>query len=129
MSDITIDLPGKFDGFFSGSSVAQESLEKLTVDAGGYAGSVGLRKVYDAARRITRGKGYSLRLTIPRDENAADIIECLRDYADTCATVNEDNAYGRGLDPQDRNDAYGEMMGGRKVRDLCDKALADLDAK
>lgn len=126
---ITIDLPGKFDSYFDGSSVVQESLDRLTVEAGGYPGSIGLRRAYDASRKIVRGRGYSLRLTIARDEHARDIIECLRDYADTCAKISADNAYGSGLDPSDRNDAYGEMMGGRKVRELCDQALATLDPK
>lgn len=120
---VIIDMPGAFDSFFSLSGVGQGI---VGLRESGYPGAPGLYKAYQESTRITRGKGYSLRLTIPRDEHTHDVLDCLRDYADTCAKVNEDNAYGTGLDPADRNDAYGEMMAGRKTRERCDKLLAEL---
>lgn len=121
---ITIDLPGKFDSFFSGSSVGQGQTD---MKVSGYPGAPGLYKAYTEARHIKRGKGYSLRLTIPVDEHTRDVLDCLWDYADTCAVVNQDAAYDSTGSPEDRNDAYGEMVAGRKVCERVTALLLDLE--
>jgi hypothetical protein len=118
---ITIDLPGKFDNFFSGSSVGQGQFD------GSYPGGECLYKAYMESKRITRGKGYSLRLTIPVDEHTRDVLDCLRDYGETCISANKDST-GSDNEPEVRSDAYGEIAAGRKVCERVDAALKGLDA-
>lgn len=129
MSDITIDIPGKFDGFFDGTSLMQYSQPEDLIADWGQAGVV-LREAYENCRTIKRGKGVTYRITLPRDgELTREAIGILSTYAETCAVANRDSAYGRGLDPEDRNTAYGEMIAGQKVYARCATALTELDAK
>lgn len=109
---ITINLPGKFNDFFSGSSVGQG---QTSLEATGYPGAPGLYAAYLAAERRKVGKGYSYRLTIPVDEHTDDVLRCLWEYADTCYWVNLD-------EPETRDEA----RAGQVVRDRVEGAQAAL---
>lgn len=121
---VIIDVPGKFDSFFSGSGVGQG---QVSMEQSGDLGAPGLYKAYCESERIIRGKGYSLRFIVPRDDLTLEVLGCLRDYGDTCYHANRDNATGVGLDPEDRNSAYGEMMAGSIVVERVDAVLKMLD--
>jgi hypothetical protein len=87
MTTVTIDLPGKFDSDFSGSSVGQGQTA-----TSGYDGAALLYAAYKAGREIKRGKGYSLRLTLTgTTEEVTDALYCLFDYADTFVATNGDD--------------------------------------
>lgn len=107
---ITINLPGKFNDFFSGSSVGQG---QTSLKDTGYPGAPGLYAAYQNAERRKVGKGYSYRLTIPVNEDTDAILDCLWHYADTCYSVN--------LDEPDTRD---EARAGLIVRDRVEDAQA-----
>lgn len=119
---ITIDIPGAFDSFFSLSGVGQGETSR---EKAGYLGAPGLYKAYTDSARINCGKGYRLRLTIPRDEMIDAVLYCLWHYADTCYCVNQDNA------SSGDNEARTEMRAGQttrlRVEDLADVLDLDLD--
>jgi len=77
-----VDMPGAFDGYFSGTGVAQG--EGYSMNADLERGGRELEAAYKSSRRIKRGKGYSLRLALPSVEAA----QVLAEYAETCITVN-----------------------------------------
>lgn len=80
----TINLPGAFDSWFSGTGVAQGN-------TGEDNSLVLLAEAYRAAVRIKRGRGYSLRLSLPENaEEREDLLHALRDYADYCLVANSD---------------------------------------
>lgn len=111
MDTITIDLPGKFVEFFEGSSIVQENLAELEA----YAGPSGLmlRAAWEAAQKITRGKGYSYRLNLTA---SADAVDLLKSYAEACLAGAVDNQ------------EYAEADAARKMITRCDAALATLGA-
>lgn len=108
---IEIDMPGAFDSFFSMGSVGQGLL-----DQAGYEGAPGLYAAYDGSRKINRGKGYSLRLTIPADDMLEDVLYCLWHYAVTCAEVNKDNAHE---DPEARTEMYAGRTMAQRVETVA----------
>jgi hypothetical protein len=115
---LTIDLPGKFDVYFSGSGVAQGQTENdPTLEK--------LHAAYKAAVVIRRGKGRAIRLTLP-DEGATDILVALIDYADTCYVVNSDLASDRTVEARDRFDALGEQQAAMRVIERARKLLDQL---
>jgi hypothetical protein len=111
--DVTIDMPGKFSGFFSGSSVGQGQIEDS-----GYPGAAALWEAYRHARRIHRGHGHTVRLTFPRAD-AADALACLDAYAESCLVANSDYP------------DHAEVASARTMRDRIGAvyvALGDVDA-
>lgn len=76
MITYTVTMPGAFDSWFSGSSVAQGQ-------TGGEACMESLHAAYRVAvpRRIGR-RGYTLTLRLD-----ADALDCLQDYAETSAEI------------------------------------------
>lgn len=121
---IVIDLPGKFDSFFSGSSVAQNP-KNYSHEADSQAGAEHLHAAYIDREMIPRGKGHSLRLRLagPFDlvESALDV---LTDYTDACRVANGDAAGDRYADPSDRASARAEITASLKVDERVAKALA-----
>lgn len=103
----TVTIPGKFDGFFSGSSVAQGE--------GGYSRNPELQAGADCLHTAYRdriykgaGKGYSLQLRCL----TYDAVRVLADYASTCIAVN------------DEEPDYAERSAARKVLMACETILA-----
>lgn len=111
MDTITIDLPGRFVEFFEGSSIVQESREEV----GRYAtGGLVLRDAYEAAQKITRGKGYSYRLTFTVDADTAVVLNLLEGYAEACLAGAQDNQ------------EYAEADAARKVINRVEHAIAKM---
>jgi len=99
-----IDVPGAFETYFSGTGVmaGQQYTDEPEIERGARE----LRVAWLAARRITRGRGYSLRLELPSDEAACVLAE----YAMWCLGANAD-------EPE-----YSEMDAARKVLRRVEKA-------
>lgn len=123
---VVIDLPGKFDSFFSGSSVAQNP-ENYSHEADQQAGADHLHAAYIDSEHRRIGKGYALRLTLA---GPSDLVEAslgvLTDYADNCRVANQDAAEDRYSDPSDRASARAEITASRKVDERVEKALAQV---
>ena len=121
---VTVDLPGKFDSFFSGSSVAQNP-ENYSHEPDQQAGADLVHAAYIDSEHRRVGKGYALRLTLA---GPYDLVESalgvLTDYADNCRVANQDAAEDRYSDPSDRASARAEITASRKVDERVDKALA-----
>lgn len=115
MDTITIDLPGRFCEWFEGSSIVQEPRDGLAHYAG--PGGPVLRDAWDAAQKITRGKGYSYRLTLTVDDLTTETVDLLKSYAEAC------------LPGATENQEYAEADACRKVIARCDFASAKLTAK
>lgn len=81
----TVIIPGKFDGYFSGSSLAQGE-GKYSNDPVKQTAADVLYEAYQSRTKIRSGKGYRLRLA--RLTVAA--VAVLADYASTCIVVNGD---------------------------------------
>lgn len=81
---VVLDLPGKFDVFFSGSSVGQGQVENS-----GYPRARETYELYKSATHFKRGKGYSTRMFVPK-EVAQGVLYTLWQYADSCIVANSD---------------------------------------
>lgn len=120
-----IDLPGKFDSFLSGSSVAYSG-DGYSDDPLLQAGAESLHTLYRAARRVKIGKGYAVRLMFDgKAYRAYNMLLVLDDYADSCVVANSD-AVGEG-DPEDRAAARAETAAARKVRERIQVLFEMLD--
>lgn len=76
MTTYTVTIPGAFDSWFSGSSVAQGQ-------TGEDAGMESLYSAYRYAPRRRFGRrGYTLTMRLD-----ADALDCLQDYAETAAEI------------------------------------------
>lgn len=106
-AEVTVVLPGKFDGFFSGTSVAQGE-GNYSRDPVLQAGADLLYERYRDRFVVRAGRGYRVRL----DRLTLDAVTVLRDYADTCVFVNED-------EPD-----HAEVAAARKVLAECDRLLS-----
>lgn len=100
---LTIDLPGRFDGFFEGTSEAQ-----------GDNGKTPLYLAYQTGKIINRSRGYSMRLTLPT-EDAEEILRVLREYAGDCIYFNQDQMREPGT--------QAEVAAARLVINRCDVLL------
>lgn len=117
---ITIDFPGKFDSFFSLTGMAQgqvdDDIQRLLLQA------------YTDSRYIKRGKlGYTLRLTIPVDDNTREILQEIAEYGDYCCGANRDTVSDRTADPSDRDSARGEIKAARKVIAQAQALMKELE--
>lgn len=114
-SCITIDLPGKFDGFLEGTS-----------EIAGENGKTPLYVAYKAARYIRRGKGHTVRLSFSADdvESVREALLVLREYAESCIDCNQDLL----SDPDTRGEVAGEVAGAKVVITRVDNLLANLPA-
>lgn len=104
MSDesLTVEFPGAFDCFFSGTSVAQgDPWSHIPEEE---AAAVCLRESYKRAKRIKRGKGYSVRL----EGLTVDAVSILACYAYYCL---DGNYHG--------DKEYSEMDACRRVMERC----------
>lgn len=110
---MTIDVPGAFDRFLEATSEVQ-----------GDNGDTPFRLAYNASDRIVRGRGYSLRLRFSRAD-ADEIVDVLRDYAETCIACNEDLM----SDPDTRSEVAAEVAAARRVIGRCDELAAELKAR
>lgn len=88
----TIELPGKFDSFFSGTGVVAG--DPYSDDPLLETGARLLEAAYHDRYLIRRGKGYSLRLDIGSHATSEEIVTAalhvLWDYADSCLVANSD---------------------------------------
>lgn len=83
----TIDMPGAFDSYFSGTGIGQGQDLEDNAD----------RALYDAYRNATRirsGKGYRLRMTVDLDGAAS-----LAEYCDFCIGANS-QTYGENINSE-----------------------------
>jgi hypothetical protein len=60
---LTFDMPGGFDAWWEGTGLIQSG------DYGDDAALKVLHDAYKAAKRITRTRGYTMRLTLPRERD------------------------------------------------------------
>lgn len=115
---VRIELPGKFDSWFSGSGIGQgqvdDEIERKLYEA------------YKASRRINRGKGYLLRVELPVDEYTHEILETLARYGGYCADANYDEAHDTSSDRKDRYSALAEIAAGERVTWLANSLLKAL---
>ena len=77
----TIDVPGAFDSYFSGTGIGQGQELESESDRAFYA-------AYRGAKTIRSGKGYRLRMAVDLDGAAT-----LAEYADFCIGANS-QTYG-----------------------------------
>ena len=76
MTTYTVTMPGVFDSWFSGSSVAQGQ-------TGGDAGMESLYSAYRYAPRRRFGRrGYTLTMRLD-----TEALDCLQEYAETAAEI------------------------------------------
>lgn len=120
---VQIDLPGKFDSFFSGSSVGQNPDGYSHVPAV-QAGADLLHAAYIDCEHRKIGKGYALRLTLAGEASLVEhAIDVLGDYTDACRVANKDTAEDRYCDAADRASARAEMAASHKVDERIQVAL------
>uniref|UniRef100_UPI003F49281C hypothetical protein n=1 Tax=Nonomuraea sp. CA-251285 TaxID=3240002 RepID=UPI003F49281C len=86
---IEIRMPGRFDGYFSGTGVGQGQVEE---------GNKAERLAYEAyvkAEQRRSGSGYHLVITIdvPREDVAA-VLDVFLDHASACAHLNAHDEEG-----------------------------------
>lgn len=109
--NVTIDMPGAFETFWTGTGVAQGQVY-VDDDEALEAGAKELRHAYDVGKSIRRGRGYSMRLTLTTPE----AVEVLRDYADVCISSN----LGGDVD-------YAEVRAARALVVRCNAALKKME--
>jgi hypothetical protein len=102
----TIDVPGSVTSYLSGSSAVQG--QPYSEDPEIERGAQELCTAYGTARRISRGRGFSLRLELPSRE----AVIVLDEYAEMCI---ESNLYG---DPEPA-----ELRAARQLRVRCAEAI------
>src|SRR6187402_668630 len=110
MPEPYIDLPGAFVSFFSGTGVAQgQTDDDPALET--------LYRAYLNGRRINRGRGYTLMVTI---ETIA-VLDRVRDYAEACVVANADTiSAGRDGIPEEVQSARIETNAARLVITRCD---------
>lgn len=123
-----VDLPGKFDSWFSGTGLIQgEPISQQSDDPHYNAAAQLVKAAYDASRYIKRGKdGYTLRLTLTGERGLViDALAYLADYGDYCMVANSDIAFG----PYYERDpsAYREYKAGEKVHLKLSARVAELE--
>jgi len=96
---VTVDVPGAFHTFLSGTGGAQ-----------GEDGETPFFLAYCTARRVARGRGYTLRLTVPASD-AREVLGDLIVYAEACISANQDQVHEPG--------ARSELAAAHKVLDRC----------
>lgn len=104
---IVLDLPGAFDSYFSGSSVGQGQVETA-----GYPRAKETYEAYKRATRFRRGKGYIVRLVIPKDV-AQGVLYTMWEYCDACLVANSD-------EPQ-----YSEVSAAKRLLERIQKLQAE----
>ena len=102
----TIDMPGAFECFWTGTGVAQG--QRYSDDADLERGALELKLAYEQGQVIPRGKGRSIRLTLPSEE----AVQVLWEYA---AVLLDSNLGG--------DQEHTEMRAARNVMARCVKAV------
>jgi len=103
-----VDLPGALDRFVSGTGAAQ-----------GDDGETPFYVAYRNAQRITRGRGYTLRLAFPV-AHADEVLNDLKWFAADCVSSNVDQIH--------EASARSEVAAARKVADHCEGLLTELQS-
>lgn len=80
----TVDVPGAFDSFFGGTGVMAG--DPYSRHAEQQRGADELRAAWLAGTYVRRGKGHSIRLTLP----SLEAVVVLAEYADACLAANSD---------------------------------------
>lgn len=119
LDQLTVDVPGAFDSFFSGTGVGQGQLIEDDLSL------VALHTAYRTSRRIGRSaRGYRLRFSFTDNSLGRQAIEALIEYADACVVANADTVADRLADPSDRASARTETAAARTVIARCRQVLA-----
>jgi hypothetical protein len=102
---MTVDVPGAFDTYFSGTGVVAG--QPYSDDADTERGAQELRTAWEERRVIRRGRGYTMRLELP----STHAVLVLAEHGEWCLSRNSD-------EPD-----YSEVAAAWKVIDRC--AAAD----